>query len=478
MLANIVLVQKATRAAIPVHLVIGHIGPAPKVTAAPAPGLKAHGGIVHAPKEIALHTSPELRVTKATIPAQAETRPPAPGLKAHGGIDLVPKEIALPTNLALRVTALPINPALRVTKATIPVLKAHVSTVLVLEGTRVAAPDLKVRVNIVRVPKVIEAQVPARKVPANIVLELEATKAAIPALTATNIAAPAEMDHGADRASHKIALLGLAVVIMAQVNGLPRVLTVPVSNVSFPTLLFSIVVLAALLVIVFRLINRERRRHLLFDQVAPSEIAKPFPQSVTYPTGTCTPQIAPETAYQAVRLAYADWLAKLLLPDQEPGQSFVRMGVEKHNLRFQVLSTSFGQALALLFSVVMAGDDLLAHQRFERLLAFCLSHPAADQAALTSWQSLPDARTARRQDTDLHAEGWIALALLAAQKQWSGSDRFDLSIVINDRLAALSAVYLTRQQLDPQPYLINSPAFLKVLQQSTNNTNWQSLSDP
>lgn len=250
----------------------------------------------------------------------------------------------------------------------------------------------------------------------------------------------------------------------------------PASTISLPALLLSIIAVAVLLVIVLVLINRERKRHRLFDQVAPSEIARPFPQIVSYPTSILTPQIEPKTAHQVVRSAYADWLEKLLLPDQEPGQSFVRMGVEKHHLRFQVLSTSLGQALGMLFSVVMAGDDLAAHQRFERLLAFCLSHPAADLTALTSWQNMPDIRTAPRQDADPHAEGWITLALLASQQQWNTTNRFNVTTILSDRLPALQSSYESRQRLDPRPYLISSPAFVELFQQSTKNPDWQALS--
>ncbi|MGB4595161.1 MAG: hypothetical protein WBI14_04590 [Anaerolineaceae bacterium] len=248
------------------------------------------------------------------------------------------------------------------------------------------------------------------------------------------------------------------------------------ANTNFlPALLLSIFALAILLVIVFGLIDRERKRRRLFDQLTPSEIARPYPQSVVFPAGIRTPQVEPKTAHLVVRTAYADWLGKFLLPDQEAGQSFLRMGVEKHHQKFQVFSTSFGQALGMLFSVVMAGDDLPAHQRFERLLAFCLSHPAADQADLTSWQSMPDNRTAPRQDADPHAEGWIALALLASQKQWNTSDRFILPTILNSRLPALVAVYESRRQLESMPYLVNSPAFYTVFHQSTANPDWQNL---
>jgi len=292
----------------------------------------------------------------------------------------------------------------------------------------------------------------------------------------TNIAVLVGVDPAAVRANLRIALANPAVRTEALAIGVPRVQTVPAELISTLMLAFSIVAVFALLLIVLGLISKVRNDRKKFDQVAPVVATKPFPQTVAYSTGVHYPQVAPELAAQTVREAYADWLAKLLLPDQEPGQAFIRMGVEKNMLRYQVSTTSFAQALGLLFTLVMAGDDLFAHHRFENLLAFALAHPAANQPDLTSWQSLPDVKPARRQDADPHAESWLALALLASAHQWRDPDRFKPLVILRHRLPALFQLYQQGRDQDPQPYQINAPAFFSFFSQVDQQHNWSALS--
>lgn len=244
--------------------------------------------------------------------------------------------------------------------------------------------------------------------------------------------------------------------------------------VSIPTLILSVFAIFILLLIVFALISRVRKNHRVFDQIAPSQIAYPFPSTASYPRVSIE-FIDSVRAQTLIKSAYADWLAKLILPDQEPGQAFVRMGIEKNFLRYQVTSTSFGQALGMFFALVMAGSDLNAHQRFERLLAFCLSHPASDQPELTSWQSMPDVKPSRRQEADLHAENWIAFAILAAQRQWQVEGRFNLGAILIDRLTALRSACQNRPSPEDKPCRVATPAFWKLFAAQTSDPAWLSL---
>jgi hypothetical protein len=165
-----------------------------------------------------------------------------------------------------------------------------------------------------------------------------------------------------------------------------------------------------------------------------------------------------------------------LLPDAEPGRAFLRTGVARNWLRYQVTATSFGQALAMLVSVLMAGEDPQAQTRFDRILAFCLSHGSANNPELMSWQVMPDVAPGRKLDADLNTEPWIVFALLAAQVQWGSSERFYYDILARLRLEALLPLYQQAIQDTPES-LVVSPAFYQLFAHVTAEQAWKAIED-
>ena len=243
-------------------------------------------------------------------------------------------------------------------------------------------------------------------------------------------------------------------------------------SVIFNAVLF-IILLAAAVLIIMRI--RQRRRTL--DQpIHSAQVTFPFPQRQVDNERKMLPTQPMEELDKQVREAYRDWLLVYLLPDAEPGRAFLRTGVARNWLRYQVTATSFGQALAMLVSVLMAGEDPQAQTRFDRILAFCLSHGSANNPELMSWQVMPDVAPGRKLDADLNAEPWIVFALLAAQVQWGSSERFYYDILARLRLEALLPLYQQAIQDTPES-LVVSPAFYQLFAQVTAEQAWKAIED-
>jgi hypothetical protein len=236
---------------------------------------------------------------------------------------------------------------------------------------------------------------------------------------------------------------------------------------------FFIILLAAAVLIIMRI--RQRRRTL--DQpIHSAQVTFPFPQRQVDNERKMLPTQPEEELDKGIREAYRDWLSIYLLPDAEPGRAFLRTGVARNWLRYQVTATSFGQALAMLVSVLVAGEDPQAQAHFDRILAFCLSHNSANAPDLMSWQVMPDVVPGRRLDADLNAEPWIAFALLAAQVQWGSSERFYYDILARLRLEALLPLYQQAAQNAPES-LVVSPTFYQLFAHVTAEPAWKAIED-
>ena len=241
-------------------------------------------------------------------------------------------------------------------------------------------------------------------------------------------------------------------------------------TVIFNAVLFIILLAAAVLIIM-----RIRQRRGTLDQpIHSAQVTFPFPQRQVDNERKMLPTQPMEELDKQVGEAYRDWLLVYLLPDAEPGRAFLRTGVARNWLRYQVTATSFGQALAMLVCVLMAGEDPQAQSRFDRILAFCLSHGSANTPELMSWQVMPDVSPGRRLDADLNAEPWIAFALLAAQAQWGRSERFQYEILARRRLKALLPLYQQAAQAEPQA-LVYSPTFYELFAQVTGDQAWKAI---
>ena len=246
-------------------------------------------------------------------------------------------------------------------------------------------------------------------------------------------------------------------------------------NVADLTEIFNAVLFIILLATAVLIIMRIRQRRKTLDQpIRSTQVTFPFPQRQVDRERQILPKLPEEELDKEVREAYRDWLSIYLLPDAEPGRAFLRTGVARNWMRYQITATSFGQALAMLVSVLVAGEDPQAQARFDRILAFCLSHSSANAPDLMSWQVMPDVVPGRRLDADLNAEPWIAFALLAAQAQWGRSERFQYEILARRRLEALLSLYQQAAQTEPQA-LVYSPTFYQLFAQVTGEQAWKAI---
>lgn len=205
------------------------------------------------------------------------------------------------------------------------------------------------------------------------------------------------------------------------------------------------------------------------------ESLKPFPQQAQLAPSVIKPNLGTQAEReQIIREHYSQWLATHFLPTYDARGAFMRVGVERRRLRYQVTTTSMGQALGMLQSVLMSGDDLSAPDRFERLLTFLVAYPSNQSEDLSSWYTLPDMTASPRLEADPHAEAWIAYSVMLAQKQWAEGEFFNYENVINYRLKALLSL---QEDVDPTDHkrAIYAPLFFDTFAKHGDAKAWEDL---
>ena len=220
--------------------------------------------------------------------------------------------------------------------------------------------------------------------------------------------------------------------------------------------------------------TRDKRQQNAIERHRQSH--KPFPQHVELSSiATVATEGNQEEREQIIRERYRQWLEPNFLPTYDARGAFMRVGVERRRLRYQVTTTSMGQALGMMQSVLMSGDDLSAPDRFERLLTFVVAYPSSDSEDLSSWYTLPDMTAPPKLEADPHAEAWIVYSLMMAQKQWLEGEFFNYGNVINYRVNALLKL---QEDIEPTDHkrAIYAPLFFEAFAQHGDAQAWQDLS--
>lgn len=173
--------------------------------------------------------------------------------------------------------------------------------------------------------------------------------------------------------------------------------------------------------------------------------------------------------------AYQTWKKERLLQGEDGRSLFVRSGVEKSGLRYQLVALTQVQALAILISAMMAEIDPQASAQAEALFASLLAHPAYLQNQLSSWKYLPDLPRSPKLDPDPHAEAWVIFTVLMATKRWPAINRFHYGEIIQERLHALQKYTqaLEPEQIERLPF---SGYLVKQLIALDPSMDWTSLS--
>ncbi|HZK16821.1 MAG: hypothetical protein WDA04_01935 [Anaerolineaceae bacterium] len=223
------------------------------------------------------------------------------------------------------------------------------------------------------------------------------------------------------------------------------------------------------------MIQRKKNRQPSETPVLPVEpISKQEPRLVPYEIlNPLSPEELSERS-SALQQAYRQWKAERLLPTEEGRRLFLRTGVEKSGLRYQLVASTQTQALAILISTLMAEADPQASVQAEALFASLLAHPAFDPPELSSWKFMPDLPRSPKLDPDAHAELWAIYSMLAATKRWPGLNRFHYPELMLGRLQALNkyAETLPAESLERLPF---SGYLLKSLKPLDPVLNWSAL---
>jgi len=177
----------------------------------------------------------------------------------------------------------------------------------------------------------------------------------------------------------------------------------------------------------------------------------------------------------ALEQAYQNWKKERFLQGQDGRSLFVRSGVEKSGLRYQLVASTQVQALAILISAMMTESDPQASAQAEALFASLLAHPAFLQNELSSWKYLPDLPRSPKLDPDPHAEAWVIFTVLMATKRWPAINRFHYAEIIPERLHALQKYTeaLEPEQIERLPF---SGYLVKQLLTLEPNLDWSVLS--
>ncbi len=200
-----------------------------------------------------------------------------------------------------------------------------------------------------------------------------------------------------------------------------------------------IVIFAALMIAAAWMIRNIKKDRVKKEIVQQQPCQLPFPQHMDRPGCPKPDHVSQEAMDAAVKKAYGEWLATFMLADFTPGRAFLRIGVEKRFMKYQVLATSVGQGYAMLISALFAGNDLNAQGRFDRLLTFCDAHPSAGHPHLMSWQVSPDMTVSKALASFSQGDMLIAYALLMADRQWGSKGDYNYHAIALKIVQALKA---------------------------------------
>ena len=147
----------------------------------------------------------------------------------------------------------------------------------------------------------------------------------------------------------------------------------------------------------------------------------PFPQHVTYATGTIRPSRRPQAEQDDdVRALYARWKSRYLANagTASDGSTLYRVSFGSGNPGRTV---SEGQGYGMVIVALMAGHEPDARAIFDGLWRFALAHPSRIDARLMGWQ-VPENGTA---DSAFDGDADIAYGLVLADRQWTSGGGID-----------------------------------------------------
>ena len=234
-------------------------------------------------------------------------------------------------------------------------------------------------------------------------------------------------------------------------------------------IILSVLLLIILFVLAFVMIRRKQKAALktketVLPEAPGSENEKIEPLSAEEEPSMDSPQTSGRSSQ--LRQMYQSWQKERLLETEDKRGLFLRTGVEKSGLSYQLVATTQTQAFAILLTALMSEKDPGSTKQAEALFAVVLAHPAYVQNSLSSWKFLPDKPRSPRLDPSLQAEAWLMLALNYALDHLPDMKRFDYAQILKDRELALIEITSSKDE-----NLIENQAFSAFLERRLKSLN-------
>ena len=214
---------------------------------------------------------------------------------------------------------------------------------------------------------------------------------------------------------------------------------------------------------------------------------KPFPQHVSYSTGTIQPNhIRPRVLDSVVIGFYKDWKNRYIREGCNKGEYFVGSEGVK---RFDCVSE--GQGYGMIIIAYMAGIDKMAHTLYDGLFKYFKSHPSNRSTMLMAWAQLAgcvDAQKSSATDGDID----IAYSLLLADAQWGSKDLINYKLEADNMIRQImlheinsktrSVLLSNAVEYDSKDYFdMRSsdfmPATFKSFNHASTDSNWRKVVD-
>jgi hypothetical protein len=167
----------------------------------------------------------------------------------------------------------------------------------------------------------------------------------------------------------------------------------------------------------------------------------PFPQHTTYQTGIIQPSRYSQAQLdQHTSTFYFNWINHYLWQKGNEADGHPRYRISSGWSVYDA-TVSEGQGYGMLFTALMAGEDVDARKYFNGLYEFVIDHPTTNSQYLMDWY-VPEHEGNDQWGNDSAFDGDcdIAYALLIAEKQWGNNTRFDYHAEAVNRISTLKTV--------------------------------------
>ncbi len=158
---------------------------------------------------------------------------------------------------------------------------------------------------------------------------------------------------------------------------------------------------------------------LINVQIASGTAARPFPQHITYATGTIKPNHRTQAQLDNdVAVFYTGWKTRFLVQVSAPLPARYRIAMDIANGSDRANTVSEGQGYGMIIFALMAGFDPNAKAIFDGLYYFVQANPSGIDTRLMTWK-VPIGTSGN--DSAFDGDADIAFALLLADAQWGST---------------------------------------------------------